>query len=126
MISKTLTLLLVFNLIALTTISGQTRTTEQIETSRRTAVKIASDSNNLAEVKMLTGEKPFRADNPMTVLYMHRNTPVPQLAARLAPLQPLLDRLLAKEADDRFATAAETAQALNAARTAWLELPAGT
>ena len=76
--------------------------------------------------EMLTGEKPYRADNPMTVLYMHRNTPVPQLEARLAPLQPLLDRLLAKEADDRFATAAEAAEAMNVARAAWLELPAGT
>ena len=57
MISKTLILSLVLTLIALTTIRGQTRTTEQIENSRRTAIKIASDSNNLAEVKMVTGEK---------------------------------------------------------------------
>ena len=31
--------------------------------------------------EMLTGDKPYRADNPMTVLYMHRNTPIPRLRA---------------------------------------------
>jgi hypothetical protein len=62
----------------------------------------------------------------MTVLYMHRNTPIPQLEERLAPLQPVLDRLLAKEADDRYECAADAARALNEARTAWLELPAGS
>ena len=71
--------------------------------------------------EMLTGEKPFRADNPMTVLYMHRNTPIPKLSAQLATLQPLLDQLLAKEPDDRFADAAQAARAIEATREQWLE-----
>ena len=74
--------------------------------------------------EMLTGEKPYRADNPMTVLYMHRNTPIPQLAPELAPLQPLLDRMLAKDAADRYADAAATATAIDDARTQWLETAA--
>ena len=74
--------------------------------------------------EMLTGEKPYRADNPMTVLYMHRNTPIPRLAPELAPLQPLLDRLLAKDAADRYADAAATATAIDDARTQWLETAA--
>ena len=74
--------------------------------------------------EMLTGEKPYRADNPMTVLYMHRNTPIPRLAPQLAPLQPLLDRLLAKDAADRYADAAATATAIDDARTQWLETAA--
>jgi serine/threonine protein kinase len=73
--------------------------------------------------EMLTGLKPFRADNPMTVLYMHRNAPLPRLELSLASLQPLLDRLLAKEPEDRYADAAETARAINAARAQWLERP---
>ena len=71
--------------------------------------------------EMLTGEKPYRADNPMTVLYMHRNTPIPRLRPELATLQPLLDQLLAKEVDDRFAGATEAAQAIEAAREQWLQ-----
>ena len=70
--------------------------------------------------EMLTGDKPYRADNPMTVLYMHRNTPIPKLDPPLALLQPLLDQLLAKEPDDRFADAAATAAAIEGARQHWL------
>jgi serine/threonine protein kinase len=71
--------------------------------------------------EMLTGDKPYRADNPMTVLYMHRNAPIPRLAARLEVLQPLLDRLLAKEPCDRYASAPEAGQAICAARELWLD-----
>ena len=71
--------------------------------------------------EMLAGEKPFRADNPMTVLYMHRNADIPKLAVHLASLQPLIDRLLAKEPADRYADAAATAVAIERARSQWLE-----
>ncbi|HLQ12652.1 MAG TPA: protein kinase [Steroidobacteraceae bacterium] len=70
--------------------------------------------------EMLTGDKPYRADNPMTVLYMHRNAPIPRLDERLEPLQPLLNRLLAKEPADRYADALETARAISVARQEWL------
>ncbi len=73
--------------------------------------------------ELLTGEKPYRADNPMTVLYMHRNTPIPQLGPRFEQLQPLMDRLLAKEPDERYANAAATAAAITAARVQWLADP---
>jgi hypothetical protein len=56
----------------------------------------------------------------MTVLYMHRNTPIPRLDPRLSLLQPLMDRMLAKEPDDRYADAAATAAAITAARALWL------
>jgi tRNA A-37 threonylcarbamoyl transferase component Bud32/DNA-binding NarL/FixJ family response regulator len=73
--------------------------------------------------ELLTGEKPYRADNPMTVLYMHRNTPIPRLGPRFEQLQPLIDRMLAKEPDDRYANAAATAAAITAARVQWLADP---
>ena len=71
--------------------------------------------------ELLTGEKPYRADNPMTVLYMHRNSPIPQLETRLVMLQPLLNRLMAKRPNDRFGDALEAAASITSARQAWLE-----
>jgi eukaryotic-like serine/threonine-protein kinase len=57
--------------------------------------------------EMLTGEKPFRAETPLAVIYMHANEPVPRLPPALAHLQPLHDALLAKRASDRPASASE-------------------
>lgn len=62
--------------------------------------------------EMLTGGKPYRAENPMAVIYKHRKDPLPQLAEGLEGLQPLLEGLLAKRPQDRFASALEAAQAL--------------
>jgi serine/threonine protein kinase len=70
--------------------------------------------------EMLTGQKPYTADNPMAIIYMHRNAPTPRLPGSLAELQPLLDRLLGKEARERFRNAAEALRAIDAARAAWL------
>jgi serine/threonine protein kinase len=70
--------------------------------------------------EMLTGQKPYSADNPMAIIYMHRNAPLPRLPAGLAALQPLVDRLLGKRPDERFQSAEQTVQALDAARAAWL------
>src|SRR5579885_3319285 len=62
--------------------------------------------------EMLTGGKPYRAENPMAVIYKHRKEPVPQLAEDREALQPLLERLLAKRPAERFQSAREAAQAL--------------
>ncbi|HEY6452495.1 MAG TPA: protein kinase [Steroidobacteraceae bacterium] len=70
--------------------------------------------------EMLTGHKPYTADNPMAIIYMHRNSPTPRLPATLSDLQPLLDRLLGKQAQERFRNAAEAMRAIDAARAAWL------
>jgi tRNA A-37 threonylcarbamoyl transferase component Bud32 len=70
--------------------------------------------------EMLTGQKPYSADNPMAIIYMHRNAPLPRLPPGLAALQPLVDRLLGKRPDERFQSAEQTVQALDAARAAWL------
>jgi serine/threonine protein kinase len=76
--------------------------------------------------EMLTGEKPFRADNPMAIVYKHRKEPIPRLPGRLAALQPLNERLLAKAPADRFGSAAETAQALTRTLGEWLAREART
>jgi serine/threonine protein kinase len=70
--------------------------------------------------EMLTGTKPYRAENPMAIVYKHRKEPVPRLPEHCAALQPLIERLLAKAPADRFAGAGEAAQALTRAVSAWL------
>jgi serine/threonine protein kinase len=63
--------------------------------------------------EMLTGGKPYRAETPMALIYKHRKEPVPQLAAGLDGLQPLLERLLAKLPEERFPSALAAAAALD-------------
>ena len=70
--------------------------------------------------EMLSGHKPFTADNPMAIIYMHRNAPLPRLPEPLLDLQPLLERMLGKHPQDRFTDAMDTVRALDAARAAWL------
>ncbi len=65
--------------------------------------------------EMLSGQKPYTAENPMAIVYLHRNTPLPALPEPLAKLQPLVERLLAKRAADRFESAAAVAAALRQA-----------
>jgi serine/threonine protein kinase len=62
--------------------------------------------------EMLTGKKPFLAATPMAVIYMHGNTPLPGLEGELQVYQPLLNRLMAKEPEDRFASAGELLKAI--------------
>jgi eukaryotic-like serine/threonine-protein kinase len=57
--------------------------------------------------EMLTGKKPFLAPSPMAVIYKHSHAPIPRLPEDLAHLQPLLDKLLGKEPQDRYQSAAE-------------------
>ena len=62
--------------------------------------------------EMLVGEKPYRAENPMAIVYKHRKEPVPQLPPQFAAVQPVLERLLAKVPAERFAHAGEAGAAL--------------
>ncbi|MGN6451550.1 MAG: protein kinase domain-containing protein [Steroidobacteraceae bacterium] len=70
--------------------------------------------------EMLTGEKPYRAENPMAIVYKHRKEPVPQLPPQLAAVQPVLERLMAKSPAERFADAQQARAALTETLSAWL------
>lgn len=52
--------------------------------------------------ELLIGRVPYLADDSLAVGIMHITQPVPQLPRQLRELQPLLDRLLAKQPEDRF------------------------
>ena len=54
--------------------------------------------------EMLTGSKPYRADDPYGVALKHVTEPVPRLPDQLAWLQPLIDGLMAKKPEARYAT----------------------
>jgi CheY-like chemotaxis protein len=55
--------------------------------------------------EMLTGAKPYIATTAMEVLQQHVDRDIPSLAARHASCQPLLESLMAKDRNQRFASA---------------------
>jgi len=65
--------------------------------------------------EMLTREKPFAAENPMAIIYKHRKEPVPRLPEPYEGLQPIIERFLAKDPQDRYQNAAEARHALEKA-----------
>lgn len=56
---------------------------------------------------MLTGSKPFDAENPVALAMKHLREPIPRLAQGLAAWQPVIDKLMAKDPNARFQTAGE-------------------
>ena len=76
----------------------------------------------------LTGEPPFHRDNELASLLAHVNDPVPVPSERIAELPEALDaviaRALAKDRDDRFATATELVAAARAALAGEAPAPA--
>ena len=55
--------------------------------------------------EMLMRQKPYVAQSPMAVIYMHANAPIPLLPESLRNYQQLLNKLLAKDPMHRFASA---------------------
>ncbi len=57
--------------------------------------------------EMLTGEKPYEGDSAIKVIMKHIQSPVPQLPPELDQFQPLLNRLMAKNRDQRIPDAGQ-------------------
>ncbi|NCF81699.1 MAG: protein kinase [Proteobacteria bacterium] len=57
--------------------------------------------------EMLTGQKPYEGDSAIKVIMKHIQSPVPQLPPELDQFQPLLNRLMAKDRDQRIGDAGE-------------------
>ncbi len=62
--------------------------------------------------EMITGRKPYTGLSAMDVLQQHVTAPVPQLPHTHVHLQALLEGLIAKSRDDRFASAAQAIEAI--------------
>ena len=63
--------------------------------------------------EMLAGDLPYRAHDLAELFELHRTAPIPWLPVALSRYQPLINRLLAKNPDDRYASAAHFLDALN-------------
>lgn len=57
--------------------------------------------------EMLTGYKPYHSRSVIDIVMQHRTAPVPTLPESLAEYQPVLNKMMAKNQDDRFASADE-------------------
>ncbi len=64
--------------------------------------------------ELLTGRPPFQGDTPIAVLMAHLTTPPPPLPTQFAEFQSVLDRMLGKNRDERFANLKEFTKALRA------------
>jgi serine/threonine-protein kinase PpkA len=64
---------------------------------------------------MLSGNKPYLGNSAVEVMQQHVNGPRPPLPAACAGLEPLLDRMMARDRGERFADAAALHAALNGA-----------
>ena len=57
--------------------------------------------------EMLTGDKPYRANNAMGIIYKHSNAPIPLLPSRVSHFQSVINLMLAKDPNDRLQSVAE-------------------
>lgn len=84
------------------------------EQSRGAEVDARADLYSLGVVayELLTGATPYQRTDPIAMALAHHEQPIPKLPRHQAMWQPLIDKLLAKHPDDRFANADEFLSAL--------------
>ena len=66
--------------------------------------------------EMLTGRKPYLGETTYAILEQHTSAELPQLPDELSAYQPLIDKLLAKQPDQRLANARELMEAVEQVR----------
>ncbi|MCH8506831.1 MAG: protein kinase [Ectothiorhodospiraceae bacterium] len=105
------------------TMTGWARGTPDYMSPEQTQGKAADARSDLYSLgivlyEMLTGRRPYHSEDPFTTALMHLNKPVPQLPQAQSEFQPLLNRLLAKDPDERFANADALIDAVQARHVA--------
>ncbi len=89
------------------------------EQARAKPVDARTDLYSLGIVlyEMLTGAPPFQNEEAIAIILQHVSEPMPRLPAALTMLQPLLDKMTAKEPADRPASAQELLELIDALPT---------
>ncbi len=67
--------------------------------------------------EMLTGYKPYHSDSVIDIVIQHKTSPVPTLPEKLSIYQSLLDRMMAKNLDERFSSAEKMLKSLGKLQT---------
>ena len=73
--------------------------------------------------EMLSGRKPYVGETTYAILEQHTSADVPRLPAEHDVVQPLLDKLLAKDPDQRLSSAREVMEAAEQVRAESVEEP---
>ena len=90
------------------------------EQLRGRAIDGRADLSSLGVVffQLVTGKVPYEASDSLAIGIMHMTAPLPQLPRDYRLLQPILDKMLAKEPADRYQTGAEIEAAIAEAEKA--------
>lgn len=89
------------------------------EQARGKPIDGRSDLYSLGVVfyEMLTGTVPYKAEEAVAIAIKHLTAPVPSLPSQYALFQPLLNKLLAKEPEDRFQCGRDIIAAIDGTQT---------